>query len=72
MPVYDTESAPTPAKVRIGLLGAARISARAVLEPVLLLADRAEVVAVAASSQAKADAFAASHGIAKSYGSYQA
>ncbi len=72
MPLHTSAPVPAPAKVRIGLLGAARISARAVLEPALLLGDRAEVVAVAASSQAKADAFAASHGIVRGYGSYQA
>lgn len=72
MPVKSSVPARAPAKVRIGLLGAARISKRAILEPALLLAGRVEVVAVAASSQGKADAFAFAHGIARSYGSYQA
>ncbi len=54
--------------LRIGILGAARIAGRAVVEPARTVG--AEVVAVAARDPERARAYAAEHGIARSYGSY--
>jgi len=56
--------------VRIGILGAARIAPNAIVKPARAV-DGAEVVAVAARDRAKADAFAAKHGIARTHGSYE-
>lgn len=54
--------------LRIGILGAARIAERAVIQPARAIG--AEIFAVAARDQARADSFAAEHGIARAYGSY--
>lgn len=55
--------------LRIGILGAARIAGRAVVEPAKALGH--ELVAVAARDLGRAEAYAAEHGIAKAYGSYE-
>ncbi|MDA8296377.1 MAG: Gfo/Idh/MocA family oxidoreductase [Actinomycetota bacterium] len=55
--------------LRIGTLGAARITPAALLAPAADL-DRVDVVAVAAREHSRAVAFAQVHGIAKAYGSY--
>jgi predicted dehydrogenase len=57
--------------IRIGILGAARIAPRAVIKPAT---DNPDVVvaAVAARDLARAQAFAARHGIACAYGDYGA
>lgn len=57
------------AMLRIGTLGAARITPAALLAPAAEL-DHIEVVAVAAREHSRAVAFAQAHGIAKAYGSY--
>lgn len=54
--------------LRIGILGAARIAERAVIQPARTLG--AEVVAVAARDLGRAQAYAAEQGIARAYGSY--
>ncbi|MET9228907.1 Gfo/Idh/MocA family oxidoreductase [Lentzea sp. NPDC003310] len=56
--------------VRIGVLGAATIAPTAVIRPARS-STVAEVVAVAARSAAKAQAFADRHGIARVHGSYE-
>jgi predicted dehydrogenase len=58
------------APVRIGLLGAARIAPRAVIDPARTLPD-AEVVAVAARDPERARAFAKKHGIPKVHPDYE-
>jgi len=55
--------------LRLGVLGAARITPAAVLKPAHLV-DGVEVVAVAARDRAKASAFAERHGISTVHGSY--
>lgn len=55
--------------VRIGILGAARIAARAIIHPARAV-PVATVVAVAARDKARADAFALQHAIPVAYGSY--
>ncbi|MGZ3142333.1 Gfo/Idh/MocA family protein [Lentzea chajnantorensis] len=57
--------------VRIGVLGAARIAPTAVIRPARS-STAAEVVAVAARSTDRAQAFADRHGIARVHGSYEA
>ncbi|MFV0406659.1 MAG: Gfo/Idh/MocA family protein [Propioniciclava sp.] len=52
----------------IGILGAARIAARAVIHPAR--ANGAEVLAVAARDQGRAARYATQHGIERAYGSY--
>lgn len=54
--------------LRIGILGAARIAERAVVAPAKSLG--AEIVAVAARSPERAQAYAVQFGIAQAYGSY--
>ncbi|MCC6497854.1 MAG: Gfo/Idh/MocA family oxidoreductase [Propionibacteriaceae bacterium] len=54
--------------LRIGILGAARIAGRAVIEPAKALGH--ELVAVAARDLGRAQAYAGEHGIARAYGSY--
>ncbi|MDQ7992183.1 MAG: Gfo/Idh/MocA family oxidoreductase [Propionicimonas sp.] len=54
--------------LRIGILGAARIAERAVIQPARAVG--AEVVAVAARDLSRAESYAAGHGIARAYGSY--
>ena len=55
--------------VRIGILGAARIAPNAIVKPARRV-DGTEVVAVAARSPERAEAFAREHGIAKVHDSY--
>ena len=54
--------------LRIGILGAARIAERAVVEPARALGH--QIVAVAARDLGRAKGYAAGHGIARAYGSY--
>lgn len=56
--------------MRIGVLGAAWIAPRAIVEPARGL-DGAEVVAIAARDLGRAEAFAAEHSIPRAYGSYE-
>jgi predicted dehydrogenase len=56
-------------KVRIGLLGAARITPNALLEPARLI-DGVEVAAIAARDPARAREFANAHGIARVLADY--
>ena len=58
-------------KVRIGILGAARIAPNAVIAPARNHRE-AEVVVVAARDRAKAEAFAAKHGVPRVAATYQA
>jgi predicted dehydrogenase len=55
--------------VRIGTLGAARITPGALIKPARNVSD-AEVVAVAARNGSRAQAFAAKHGVGRVHGSY--
>jgi len=57
--------------MRIGLLGASRIAPRAIIQPAAEHAD-AVITAVGARDPAKAEAYAAEHGIPAAVGSYQA
>jgi len=57
--------------MRIGLLGASRIAPRAIIQPAADHAD-AVITAVGARDPAKAEAYAAEHGIPAAVGSYQA
>ena len=57
--------------LRIGTLGSSRISQAALIEPAGSVGE-VTVTAVAARDQARADAFALRHGLAKAYGSYAA
>ncbi len=57
--------------MRIGTLGAARITPKALLEPAAGIPG-VEVVAVASRDRARAAAFAAAHGIPKVYDTYSA
>lgn len=59
------------ARLRIGVLGAARIVPSALLRPARHVED-VEVTAIAARDPARARVFAAKHGIAKVHGSYEA
>src|SRR4051812_17260242 len=59
-----------PHMMRIGLLGASRIAPRAIIQPAADHPD-AEIVAVGARDPAKAEAYAAEHGIPAAVGSYQ-
>jgi len=54
--------------LRIGLLGAARISPAAIIRPAQALGHR--LVAVGARDQSRADSYASEHGIERAYGSY--
>lgn len=56
--------------LRIGVLGAARISGTAIVEPAQVTGDR--LVAVAARDPARAAAFAREHGVERALASYQA
>jgi predicted dehydrogenase len=58
-----------PGPVRVGILGAARIAPMALIRPAQGRSD-VVVTAVAARDAARADDFAAKHGIATAYGSY--
>ncbi len=55
--------------LRIGILGAASIAERSMVGPAAAIG--AEVVAVAARERSRALGYAAEHGIAKAYGSYE-
>jgi predicted dehydrogenase len=55
--------------LRIGLLGSARIAAKALLEPAAIV-PQVTVAAVAARDQARAEAFSKRYGIPAAYGSY--
>jgi predicted dehydrogenase len=66
----STNGAP-PARLRIGILGAARIAPMALIKPARAN-DEVVVAAVAARDGARAAAYAAKHGIAKVHDSYQA
>ncbi len=57
--------------IRIGVLGAARITPAAIVKPARNSTD-AEVVAVAARDRARADAFASKHGVPRVFDSYAA
>jgi predicted dehydrogenase len=57
--------------LRIGILGAARIAPTALVKPASASSD-VEVVAVAARSAERAQAFAAKHGIPRAHSSYEA
>lgn len=56
--------------IRIGLLGAARIADKAIIQPAALRSD-AVIAAVAASTLEKAQAFARQFGIEHAFGSYE-
>ena len=71
---HPGDAAPT-GQLRVGILGAARIAPEAVVFPVQQNADLAAKVviqAVAARDLAKAQSFAAEHGIPQAFGSYEA
>jgi predicted dehydrogenase len=57
--------------LRIGVLGAAKIAPTALIKPARKV-DDVDVVAVAARDRAKAEAFAAKHGVARVHDSYEA
>ncbi|MCP9989727.1 Gfo/Idh/MocA family oxidoreductase [Streptomyces albogriseolus] len=61
-----SESAPQP--LRIGILGAARITERALVAPARSGGHR--LVAVAARDRSRAEDFAAAHGVERTHGSY--
>ena len=56
--------------LRIGILGTARITARALLVPARAV-PAVSVRAIAARDRARAESFALQHGIAEAYGSYE-
>jgi hypothetical protein len=58
----------SPGPLRIGLLGAARIAALAIVDPAHTTGDR--LVAVAARDRRRAEAFAASHGVERVLDAY--
>ena len=60
----------TAGPVRIGTLGAAAITANALIKPARIV-DDATVVAIAARDQSRAREYAAKHGIAKVHASYE-
>jgi predicted dehydrogenase len=57
--------------LRIGVIGCARITKNALLDPAKVVPEAA-VTAVASRDQARADAYAREHGIPRAYGSYDA
>jgi predicted dehydrogenase len=59
------------AQVRIGILGASIFAPKTFINPAQGIAE-VEVAAVAARDVSRAEAFAAKHGIARAYGSYEA
>jgi predicted dehydrogenase len=65
-----TSSKGNTGRVRIGVLGAARIAPSALVRPAASNPE-VEVVAVAARDQQRAECFAAEHHLAKAYGGYQ-
>jgi predicted dehydrogenase len=58
-------------QVRIGILGAAKIAASAMVKPARAV-DEAEVVAIAARDPQRAQSYATKHGIARVHPSYEA
>jgi len=58
-------------KLKIGVLGAARIAPMALVRPARLVA-RVEVTAIAARDRGRAEKFAAKQGISRAYGGYEA
>ena len=60
--------AQSPAPLRIGVLGAARIAALAIVGPAHTIGDR--LVAVAARDRRRAEAFAATHGVERVLDTY--
>ena len=56
-------------RVRIGILGAAKIASNALVKPARAV-DEVELVAIAARDPARAKEYAAKHGIARTHGSY--
>src|SRR5579884_1040127 len=56
-------------RLRIGILGAARIAPVALVRPARQIAE-VEVAAIAARDPARAERFARRHGIARTHGSY--
>lgn len=63
-------SADTPRPLQIGVLGAARISTAAIIDPAHELG--AHLVAVAARDRSRAEAYAAEHGFTRVHDDYQA
>jgi len=61
-------SEPGREPLRIGVLGAARITERALVDPAR--ADRHRLVAVAARDRGRAETFAAHHGVERAHDSY--
>lgn len=57
--------------LRIGLIGAARVATYAMIPPASSV-DNVELVGIAARDAARAERYAAEHGIARAYGSYAA
>ena len=66
----DASKLNSMSRIRLGIVGAGHIAGS--LASVSQQFKNAEVIAVASRDQNKADAFAKSHGIPKSYGSYEA
>ena len=62
----------SPAPLRIGVLGAARITPMALLTPAKAMGGDVEIAAIAARDPARAAAFAKKHRIARSHGGYEA
>ncbi len=58
-------------KLKIGVLGAARIAPMALIRPAARV-DRVEVTAIAARDRGRAEKFAAKHGISRAYDDYDA
>jgi predicted dehydrogenase len=56
-------------RVRIGILGAAKIASNALVKPARAV-DEVQLVAIAARDPARAAEYAAKHGIARTHGSY--
>ncbi|WP_309061108.1 Gfo/Idh/MocA family oxidoreductase, partial [Streptomyces sp.] len=61
-------SGPGRDPLRIGILGAARITERSLIDPARATGHR--LVAVAARDRSRAEAFAATHGVERTLGSY--
>src|SRR3954463_10744694 len=61
---------PTPSEpLRVGILGAARIAELAIVKPARATGTR--LVVIGARDQARAEAFAATHGVERAVGSYE-
>ena len=66
----DISRSASSGRLRIGVLGAARIAPAALIRPATFQPE-VEVVAVAARDLQRAERFAAQHGLAKAYSGYQ-